>query len=169
MAAERQLVDQGFAATSMESVASAAGTTPPALYRRYRDKAALAAAVVDSLRIVPLPPEHGSPRASALALLENFAANLRRPGSMTLLISLLAEARAHPELLAGFRSHLVRPRRRALARAFRAGAAAGELPRDFDIAAAVSMVVGSFYARYVTGDAIPRDWSERVLATVWPQ
>jgi AcrR family transcriptional regulator len=154
---------------SMESVALGAGTTVPALYRRYRDKAALAAAVVDSLRVVPLPPDQEDPRATALALLENFAANLRRPGSLTLLLSLVVEARTRPELLDQFRSHLVRPRRRALTRAFRAGVAAGQLPRDYDVATAVGMAVGSFYARYVSGEGIPRGWPDRVLDALWPR
>lgn len=31
------------------------------------------------------------------------------------------------------------------------------------------MLIGGFYARYISGRPIPQDWSRRVLATVWPR
>jgi hypothetical protein len=76
-AAEQQFRERGYSGMSIEAVARKAGTTVPSLMRRYRDKADLAAAVVDSL---------------------------------------LAEEGRHPELLERFRSRLMRPRRRMLAR-----------------------------------------------------
>ena len=51
-AAARQLGELGYARMSLESVASAAGTTVPSLRRRYRNKAELVAAVIGS-RIGP--------------------------------------------------------------------------------------------------------------------
>jgi len=30
------------------------------------------------------------------------------------------------------------------------------------------MLIGSFYARYVTIAGIPDDWPDRVLSAVWP-
>jgi AcrR family transcriptional regulator len=153
---------------SMESVARAAGTTVPSLRRRYCDKAALAAAVVDSMRIAGLMDGDGAPREQALAILENFRRNLARTHSMALLGTLLAEEGRNPELLGRFRARLVKPRRAMLEEALESGVRAGELAADMDIDAAVSMLIGSFYGLYVSRGRVPKDWPERVLARLWP-
>lgn len=168
-AAERLLREGGYAGMSLEAVAAAAGTTVPAVRRRHRDRAALAAAVVDSLRVEPLPMAAGAPRAAVLAVLENFRRNLGRPGSLALLGTLLAEEERHPELIERFRARLVRPRRELLRRTLTAGKAAGDLPARTEVDAVVNLLIGSFYARYVSSGSIPRDWPRRVLDEVWPQ
>jgi hypothetical protein len=30
------------------------------------------------------------------------------------------------------------------------------------------MLIGAFYARYLSGEGVPADWAERVLLMVWP-
>src|SRR6516162_457081 len=70
-AAEQQLGELGYARMSLESVAAAAGTTVPSVRRRFGSKAALAEAVIRSLRVAELPAQAGPPRARALAILEN--------------------------------------------------------------------------------------------------
>jgi Tetracyclin repressor-like, C-terminal domain len=141
----------------------------PSLRRRYRDKSALIAGVIDSLRIDPLPAPKGPPRARAVAILDNFDRNLRRPNSMTLLGTLLAEEARRPELIERFRERLARPRRQALREALHLGIAAGELAGDLDLDVAVNMLIGSFYARYVSHGTIPANWSRRALAQLWPR
>ena len=168
-AAERQLRERGYGGTTLESVAAAAGTTVPSLRRRYRDKSELAAAVIDSLRIDPLPTPKGPPRSQALRILDNFDRNLRRPNSMALLATLLAEEARRPELIERFRERLARPRRQALREALQLGIAAGELADDLDLDVAVNMLIGSFYARYVSHGTIPANWSRRALAQLWPR
>lgn len=167
-AARRQLGELGYARMSLESVAAAAGTTVPAVRRRYRGKAALAAAVIGSLRAADLPPTAASPREHALAILRNFHANLERENAMALVGSLLMEERRHPELLEIFRTQLAGPRR-ALLRQALADAAAGELAVSTDPDALASMLIGSFYARYLVTSDIPADWAERSLRLVWPE
>lgn len=167
-AAESQLLERGYAAMSIESVARVAGTTVPSLRRRYRDKAALAAAVIESMRVLPLSDAVGSPRERTLAVLENFGRNLARAHSMSLLGTLLAEEDRQPELIGLFRDRLVNPRRAILAAACEAGVGAGELAPDTDIDAVVSMLIGSFYGIYVAHGRVPKDWPERALSQVWP-
>jgi AcrR family transcriptional regulator len=167
-AAESQIRELGYAGMSIESVARAAGTTVPSLRRRYRDKAKLVAAVIESMRIVPLPEVAGAPRERTLALLENFRRNLARAHSMSLLGTLLGEEERQPELIARFRDRLVKPRRAMLADALRAAIAGGELAPETDVDAIVSMLIGSFYAVYVARGRIPRNWPERVLSQLWP-
>ncbi len=164
-AAGRQLGESGYARMSLEFVAAAAGTTVPSLRRRYRNKAELAAAVIGSLRVEEPPAGAPSPRAHALAILENFHNNLRAIPALAILGSLLAEEERHPELLRLFKTRLVEPRRALLRQAL----AAGDLPDSADLDALTSMLIGSFYGRYVTIAGIPDDWPDRVLSAVWPR
>ena len=109
-AAGQQLGELGYARMSLESVAAAAGTTVPSVRRRFGSKAALAEAVIRSLRVAELPAQAGPPRARALAILENFRRNLLTEDAMAVLGTLLAEERHHPELLEIFRTRLAGPR-----------------------------------------------------------
>ena len=163
-AAGRQLGELGYARMSLESVAAAAGTTVPSLRRRYRNKAELVAAVIGSLRVEEPPADAPTPRAHALAILENFHSNLRAIPALAILGSLLAEEERHPELLDQFKTRIVEPRRALLRQAL----AAGDLPDSADLDAVTSMLIGSFYGRYVTIAGIPDDWPDRVLSAVWP-
>ena len=167
-AAERQLRERGFTGMSIESVASSAGTTVPTLRRRYNDKLALAEAVIDSMRVEPLQATDGAPRARALAILENFARNLRRPDSMALLGTLLAEEHRNAQLIGRFRTRLVAPRRALLTAVVREAIVEGDLPPATDAEIIVNLLIGSFYARYVSRGSIPRNWAVRALEQVWP-
>jgi AcrR family transcriptional regulator len=167
-AAEQQLQQRGYAGMSIESVASAAGTTVPSVRRRYRSKSELAAAVIESLRVVALPEPTAVPRADALAILTNFQCNLKRPHTLALLGSILAEETRQPTLLDHFRARLVQPRRAMLRQALARGARTGQLPTTLDLDAVVSLLIGSFYARYLSYGEIPDGWADRVLATIWP-
>jgi AcrR family transcriptional regulator len=164
-AAAAQLGELGYARMSLESVAAAAGTTVPSLRRRYRDKAQLAAAVIGALRVEEPPAGAPSPREHALAILENFLHNLRAMPALAILGSLLTEEERHPELLELMKTRLVEPRRALLRQAL----AAGDLPEPADLDALTSMLIGSFYGRYLTIDGIPDDWPERVLSVIWPR
>jgi AcrR family transcriptional regulator len=163
-AAARHLGELGYARMSLESVAAAAGTTTPSLRRRYPNKAELAAAVIGSLRVEDPPASAPTPRVHALAILENFHRNLRTTPALAVLGSLLAEERRHPELLRLFKTCLVEPRRALLRQAL----AAGGLPESADLDVLTSMLIGSFYGRYVTVAGIPDDWPDRVLSAIWP-
>ena len=167
-AAEQQLREAGYAGMSLESVAAAAGTTVPAVRRRFSGKASVVVAVIDSLRIEAMPVGSGLPRSRALAVLRNFRANLLRANSMAVVGTLLAEERRHPELLAAFRGRLVEPRRTALRQILAEGISRGELPDSADPDLLASMLIGSFYARYIATSDIPDDWPEQTLRHVWP-
>jgi len=163
-AAASHLGELGYARMSLEAVAAAAGTTTPSLRRRYPNKAELVAAVIGSLRAEEPPAAAPTPRAHALAILENFQRNLRAIPALAILGSLLAEEERHPELLRLFKARIVEPRRALLRQAL----AAGGFPESADLDALTSMLVGSFYGRYVTVAGIPGDWPERVLSVIWP-
>jgi len=112
-----------------------------------------------------LPQPTGCVREDLVAALEDFRVKLLRPNGMALIGTLLVEERHTPELIALFRERIVKPRRAMLRAALEAGRSRGEVRPDADIEAAVNMLVGSLYARYLTGEAIPADWARRVVAT----
>jgi hypothetical protein len=87
---------------------------------------------------------------------------------MAVVGTLLAEEHRHPELLAAFRHRLVEPRRAALRRVLAEGISCGELPDSADPDVLASMLIGSFYARYIATSDLPDDWAERTLRQVWP-
>jgi hypothetical protein len=136
--------------------------------RRFGSKATLAEAVIGSLRVAEIPAAAGPARARALAILENFHRNLMRPDAMAVVGTLLAEERRHPELLRAFRARLAGPRRALLREALADGVEAGELPASTDPEVIASMLIGSFYARYIAASDLPDDWAQRVLSPLWP-
>lgn len=167
-AAQEQLAHCGYAGMSVLSVAAAAGTTAPSLRRRFGTKADLATAAIAALRAVEPAPATGSARTDALAILKHFQVNLLRPHGMATLGTVLSEEHRQPELLAFYRERLVAPRRMMLRDALDRGVATGELAADTDVDATVSLLIGSYYARYLTTAGVPDDWAERVLTVVWP-
>jgi len=167
-AAARHLGERGFAGMSIEGVAAAAGTTPPSLRRRFRNKLQLAMAGINAIRTEPPPAPTGDPRADALAILGSLRVNLARRNGMAILGTVLAEQRRHPELLEQFRRRLDEPLGEHLRETLALGIRAGQLPPGLDIDAAVSLLVGSLYAQYVRTQQIPDDWAERALSVIWP-
>lgn len=163
----RQLAANGYGGMSVEAIAAEAGVTKPTVYRRWPSKADLATAALAVLQAEESPPARGEGRADLVALLATFRRSLLRPNGMSMLCTLLAEEERTPELIALFRERIVASRRRGVRDLLDAAWARGELRPDADLDAAVNALIGSFYARYLTGDGVPADWPERIVATVW--
>jgi len=86
---------------------------------------------------------------------------------MAMIGTLLVEEKRHPELLVLFRERIVAPRRRMLREAIENGVERGEVASDADIDAIVNVLVGSFYARYLTGEPVPKSWPTRIVKSIW--
>jgi AcrR family transcriptional regulator len=153
---------------SLEAVAALAGTTMPALRRRYDSKADLIAAVIVSLRTAPLPAPTERPREDALAVLRGLNRALLHGNAMTVVGSLLAEEHHHPELLNLFRTRIIASRRDALRDALVRGIRAAQLPADLDVDAVTSNAVRSLYGQYLTTVGLDDDWADRALDVLWP-
>jgi AcrR family transcriptional regulator len=167
-AAARELAERGYGGMSLGGVATAAGTSPPSLRRRFRGKLDLALAAISALRTEPLPLTAGDPRTDALASLENLQVNLARQNAKAILGTLLTEERRHPELLDRFRQRIGEPARERLLHALDHGVRDGQLRPDLDLEAAVSLLIGSLYAGYYQPRSNPHDWAERILGVIWP-
>ena len=162
-AAWRLLLEQGYARMSIAKVAAAARVGRPAIYRRYRDKSELVAAVIadKSARVPPI--DTGNTRDDLIAQLE-FA---RRRFTMTLAGTLIVEERKHPELLEQFREGMLVPRRDQIAASLERGKQRGEVRADLDTELAAHAVMGSFMFHTLTVGRPPKGWSEQVVDTLW--
>lgn len=164
------LAEDGYGRLTMVGVAERAGIGKPTLYRRHPGRAALVAAVLADMTApgpdaAPLPTDT---RAALVSLLRSTAAVLDAPGSMTILGSLLAQARTDPELIGAFRDAVFRPQRAVVHATIRAGVDRGEVRPDVDLEAIDAMLFGSLLARAVLGQPTGERWPDRVVGSAWP-
>jgi len=160
----RLLLEEGYSRMSIARIAEVAQVGRPAIYRRYRDKSELVAAVIAD-KAARLPPvDTGSAREDLVAHLETA----RRRFTMTLAGTLIVEERSHPELLEQFREGMLGPRRDAIAAALERGKERGEVRPDLDSAVAAHALMGSFIFAYLASGRPKPGWSEHVVDTLWP-
>ena len=165
-AAMRVMARSGYSGMSIEEVAAEAGVSRPTIYLRYPGKAELATAALASYRDVGRPEETGDTHDDLVARLRHFRRGVERPFGMAMIGSVLAEEHATPELLSLFRERVVEPRRNEVREVLEHAHERGELRKDTDLEAAVNMLIGSYYARYLAGDPFPEEWPEAVVGTV---
>jgi AcrR family transcriptional regulator len=150
----------GYARMSIDAVAAEAGVSRPTVYLRHASKAELATAALTAYRQRERPEDTGDTRADLIARLRHFRRGVERPNGMGMLGTVLAEETHTPELLELWRERLVASRREELRAILLRARARGELGPEADIEAAVAMLVGSYFARYVERGRAPRSWPE---------
>ncbi len=161
------LGEGGFDALSFSAVADRAGTTRPAIYRRYATRADLAVAALGSLSRATVPARTGDHLVDLTAELTAFRDAIEAAQGIALVATAL-QASADPEVIDRYRQVVVAPRRARLAAILDDAHRAGSLdapPRDR--ANAVTMCTGSWYAWRLAGEDPPRDWPRRTAALVW--
>lgn len=166
LAAVSVLRERGYAALSMEGVASDAGVAKTTLYRRFRNKADLAtAALAGFAPTVPEPAPDLDTRTAMVAFLTNFATRFEAMG-LDVLGSLLAES--DPELLELHRARVIQPRSQAAVALLERGQQRGEIRADVHARLALEMMIGSFFSRHIAGREMPpEEWAEAVVALLW--
>ncbi|WP_217924009.1 TetR/AcrR family transcriptional regulator [Miltoncostaea oceani] len=160
-AAAALLGEVGYSAMSMEAVAARAGVAKPTVYLRYAGKAELVAAAFERLRMGGAPALSGDLRTDLVAQLRHLRSVFDRVG-MSLTGVCLAEAEHLPDLIAALRERSLHPGRRLLRDALEAARDRGGIAEDADVATAVEMCVGAYYARHLAGDPFDPGWEERV-------
>src|SRR5947209_18259547 len=163
-AAWRLLLEEGYARMSIARVAEEARVGRPAIYRRYRDKAELVAAVLADKQSRTQPIDTGSARDDLIAHLE-FA---RRRFVIELAGTMIVEGRKHPELLDGFRRGMLQPRVGDIVAALERGKERGEVRGDLDSEVAVHALLGAFMYHRIAAGPPKKGWSEHVVDTLWP-
>lgn len=166
-AAVRVLTEDGVTALTFARVAEVAGTTRPALYRRFDRPAGLAVAAVHRIASTTRPPRTGDHLADLEAELTSFRDGTARTSSIALVASML-DPDVDADLLATYRRLLVRPRRERILSILDAARTDGLVTGDReDLELATTMCTGSFYALALAGTPAPDDWPHRTARLVW--
>ena len=160
----RMLLREGYARMSIARVAEEARVGRPAIYRRYRDKSELVAAVLADKQSRTQPIDTGSARGDLIAHLE-FA---RRRFAVELAGTMIVEGRKHPELLEGFRQGMLQPRMADIVVALERGKQRGEVRADLDSEIAVHALMGAFMFYRIAEGQPKKGWAEHVVDQLWP-
>lgn len=164
----RLLAESGYTRMSLDAVALEAGVSKPTIYRRWSSKADLATAALRTVQIAEPPVDTGSTPGDLIGTLENFRRSLLRPYGMALIGTVLAEETHTPELLTLFRERLVTARRKMLRTILERAQRRHELRPGVSLDVVVSMLVGAFYARYLSHSAVPASFPREIVETIWP-
>ena len=160
----RLLLREGYARMSIARVAEEARVGRPAIYRRYRDKSELVAAVLADKQSRNPPIDTGTTRGDLIAHLE-FA---RRRFAVELAGTMIVEGRKHPELLEGFRRGMLQPRVADIVAAVERGKQRGEIRADLDSEIAVHALMGAFMFHRIAAGPPKKGWPEHVVDQLWP-
>jgi len=164
--AHRHLSALGYQAMSVAAVAQEAGTTRQALYRRWRDKASLAADALKAAADAGPEAATADPFADLVAELADFQRGVSRPGRLSLVGTMLQDSTA-PEARTRYQAQVIAPRRRRIRAILDRAQRLGLIDADADLEVAVTLGTGSWYARALAGDDPPPGWPARAAALVW--
>lgn len=165
-AALRELAAKGFSGFSIAAVAEAAGTTRPAIYRRWDGKVALVVDAVARLAETEPPSRTGDPFPDLVTELEDFRHCISEAGSLPLAGLMLTDGIDTP-IRDVYLERIVGPRRNRLRGILRAAQDAGVLAADADLDMVGTFFTGSWYSLHIANRPVPRDWAHRVAALVW--
>jgi len=165
-AAHRHLSALGYEAMSVAAVAHEAGTTRQALYRRWPDKASLAADALKAAADAEPQSATGDPLADLVAELADFQRGVSRPGRLSLVGTMLQEGTA-PQARKRYQAQVIAPRRQRILAILERARLLGLIDAEADLEVAVTLGTGSWYARALAGDDPPPNWPARAAVLVW--
>jgi AcrR family transcriptional regulator len=165
-AAVSALASHGYTRMTLQQVADGAGVSKSTIHLRWRTKADLVTAALEAMRMVWVQAGTGNVRDDLVAILEDFATTVERVNGMALIGTCLAEETHTPELLALLRERTVLPRRTLLREALQQAVESGQVSADADLEAAVSALLGVFYADYLAGHGGRPGWAGRAVDLV---
>ncbi len=164
--AGRHLARHGYEAMSLAAIAHEAGTTRQALYRRWPDKASLAADALLAAAEARTEAASASPLADLVAELADFRRGVSLTGRLSLAGTMLQDGTA-AEARARYQARVVAPRRARVRAILERAARLGMIDPGADLEVAVSLGTGSWYALALAGQVPPADWPDRAAALVW--
>ncbi|WP_406341006.1 TetR/AcrR family transcriptional regulator [Streptomyces sp. NBC_00648] len=157
------LARQGYVRMTLDQVAAAAGVSKSTIHLRWKTKADLLTAALAAVRTADAPPPSGDVRTDLVDILRDFAATIAQVNGMALIGTCLAEEDHTPELLALLRARSVLPRRALLREVLERAREEGSIRPDTDLEAAVSALIGPFYADYLAGRGDRPEWAEQAV------
>jgi AcrR family transcriptional regulator len=163
-ATHRLLREQGYDRLTMDAVARAAGVARTTVYRRYKDKADLVSAAIETLRTPVKRPATGDARRDLIAHLDS----VRRNYGVSLAGTLLMEEPYNPRLLDLFRERMVTPQRRIVAETIQEGIDRGQIRPEVNVEGVLDLLLGAFFAAVFASGRPGPDWPEAIVDALWP-
>ena len=160
------LAERGFRSASLRAVAARAGVGTSAIYRRHENREEMMLAAIDSLVGVRQFENTGKTEMDLISMLEVVRDSVHSGPGIRVLSAVLMESEEHSELLATYRRRSVWPRRKLIRSVLERAIRRGEIRQDIDLEAAVDMLWGSAFARFVTGSNSPVGTVGAVVQTV---
>ena len=161
------LADTGYAELSVDSIARCAGTSKPAIYRRWPSKAHLVHEAVFPINDATALPDTGSLVGDVREMVRRTVAVLTAPAARAALPGLVGEMAAdltlHAALLERFADILYR----GLTERLKNAAARGEVRADVTAAELAEAVGGiTFFALLTRGRSLDDAWVERTATLI---
>ena len=162
------LLDEGYQALTIESVATRAGVGRPTIYRRWPSKPALVvAALVESARLAIPDADTGTLRGDLIAVRRHQIELMNAPMTRRVTAGLIADLAVDLELAERYITEYLVPRRDAVFKVLERGIERGELDRDADLAFIYELLIGPLFMRAVVwGQRISRSAAESTTDVV---
>lgn len=164
-AADDILAERGFAGVTIEGIAARAGVAKQTIYRWWPSKTDIlfeALAEDAAAHFTVRGDDLGSDLRHHLRQLAVFLTNT---DAGAVCRALAGQAQHDPEVAVRFREEFVVPQRDRDRGPFDRARIRGDLPEDTDIDLAIDQVVGPVYYRaLVTGQSVPRDFTDALVA-----
>ena len=162
------LADIGYAALTIEAVATRAGVGKATLYRRWPGKVQL---VVDAVRTLSEQPDPDTSAGVRDELVELLEAVRRKSGSSLagrIFPRLIGDSAENPEFMRRYREQVLDPRRDRFRTALLRGVEQGLVRTDVDTDHAIDLLVGPMaYRNLIRNDPAPGpDLAARIVDDV---
>ncbi len=163
----RLLVEQGYDAMSIESVAATAGVGKTTIYRRYLNTRELVVGAVLSIAdTLDLPPDSGSVRTDLLDVVHQAFGIFHNGFAFSMMGTLLVKERDDPELIDLFRRKVILPRMEIMGQVFRRAIDRGEVRGDISVPLVVQLLAGALFARHISGYPEDEAWIRELIDTI---
>ena len=162
------LADIGYAALTIEAVATRAGVGKATLYRRWPGKVQL---VIDAVRTLSEQPDPDTSAGVRDELVELLEAVRRKSGSSLagrIFPRLIGDSADNPEFMRRYREQVLDPRRNRFRAALLRGVEQGLVRTDVDTDHAIDLLVGPMaYRNLIRNDPAPGpDLAARIVDDV---
>ncbi|WP_299570017.1 TetR/AcrR family transcriptional regulator [uncultured Williamsia sp.] len=145
--AARMVVENGYGATTIDAVARAAGTTRPAVYRRYASLAQIVSAAMSSRLVFAPAVDSGDLPTDLRRIQQAQVAFFTDPLVVKALPGLIEESSRNETLRTRLLDDVMAPRRAAVATAIDQAAARGEIEVGHNVEHVADLLIGPLMLR----------------------
>lgn len=161
------LTEVGYQGLTLEAVAARAGTTKPAIRRRWPSQKHLVVEAITATAGASPTPDTGCTHCDLVAGIEDLRQNMSDSMLTLTLPSLIADLRDDHVLRTRFFENFFEPRRSSTRQAIERGIARGDLRDDVDIELLLDMLASTMTYRLLFGhQPIAPGLGEHVVATI---